>query len=186
MQAEELVKECPKCEHINLENSYECDECGNDIITVEAIKRGEISEVEETEDEINEPLAESCAHENLHDKYCRDCRKYVEISDGETGEWVLSFPWGEYTFSENLWLGRMKPAPKKIADALEANFKNVSRNHAQLSIHEGKLYVMDLESTNGTFVGSKRIGVYEKTELPQGSILKLAKDLEITISFKEQ
>lgn len=186
MQAEELVKECPKCGHINLETNFECDECGDDIVTVEAIKRSETSEIEETEDEINEPLAESCAHENLHGKFCLDCRKFVEISDRETGKWVLSFPWGEYTVLENLWLGRMKPAPKEIADALEANFKNVSRNHAQLSVDEGKLYVMDLESTNGTFVDSKRIGVYEKTELSQGSILKLAKDLEITISFKEQ
>lgn len=185
MQAEELVKECPSCGYINLENNTECDECDRDIVTVQAIKRSEVPEVEELEDEINEPLSESCNHENLSGNYCLDCRSFVEINETKAGEWILTFPWMEYTVLNHLWIGRIKPAPKEIADALEANFKNVSRNHAQLSVEEGKLYVVDLESTNGTFVDSKRIGIHEKTELIQGSILRLAKDLEITISFKE-
>jgi pSer/pThr/pTyr-binding forkhead associated (FHA) protein len=44
-----------------------------------------------------------------------------------------------------------------------ARFPNVSRRHAELGWHEGRLVVTDLSSTNGTFLNGQRL----PAELPQ-------------------
>ena len=43
--------------------------------------------------------------------------------------------------------------------------KQISRNHALLSVLNGKLYVKDLDSSNGTFINDKRIAGNETTHV---------------------
>ncbi len=49
--------------------------------------------------------------------------------------------------------------------------RRVSRNHAELTYHDGILKVFDLESTNGTFVNGKRV---KESELHVGDRLEVA------------
>ncbi|QSZ43106.1 FHA domain-containing protein [Sulfurimonas aquatica] len=179
-----MVKECPTCLHINPESYAECDECGTDLVGVDPIEESEVEVTQEQPQEPVDVIQEECAHSNLHGNYCLDCREYVKINEISTGEWSLQFPWGEYKIADYLWIGRIKPAPQDMTKELEKNFKNISRNHAQISVDDGKLYIVDLESTNGTFVNSQRIIPNQKVELTQESTLKLAKDLVIEISLK--
>ncbi len=51
-----------------------------------------------------------------------------------------------------------------------ASDAQVSRRHAVITLKEGKLYIRDLGSTNGTWVGSERIS---EAELKRGDIIML-------------
>ena len=52
--------------------------------------------------------------------------------------------------------------------------KQVSRNHAVLSVLNGKLYVKDLESSNGTFINDQRIEANKSTNLATNDTLGFA------------
>jgi len=49
--------------------------------------------------------------------------------------------------------------------------KGVSRRHAEFKIHDGTLFIVDLGSSNGTYLKGKRIEVGNATEVPNGSVL---------------
>ena len=52
--------------------------------------------------------------------------------------------------------------------------KQISRNHAQLSVLNGQLYVKDLESSNGTFINDERIAANESKQLAAEDTLGFA------------
>ena len=52
--------------------------------------------------------------------------------------------------------------------------KEVSRNHAQLSVLNGQLYVKDLASSNGTFINDERIAANESKHLAASDTLGFA------------
>ncbi|WP_201550628.1 FHA domain-containing protein [Psychrobacter sp. DD43] len=52
--------------------------------------------------------------------------------------------------------------------------KQISRNHAQLSVLNGQLYVTDLESSNGTFINDERIAANESKHLAAEDTLGFA------------
>lgn len=52
--------------------------------------------------------------------------------------------------------------------------KQVSRNHAVLSVLNGELYVKDLESSNGTFINEQRIEANKSTSLAANDTLGFA------------
>ncbi len=52
--------------------------------------------------------------------------------------------------------------------------KQISRNHAQLSVLNGQLYVKDLESSNGTFINDERIAANESKQLAAEDTLRFA------------
>ena len=52
--------------------------------------------------------------------------------------------------------------------------KQISRNHAQLSVLNDQLYVKDLESSNGTFINDERIAANESKQLAAEDTLGFA------------
>jgi hypothetical protein len=49
--------------------------------------------------------------------------------------------------------------------------RGVSRRHAEFKVRDGKLYVVDLGSSNGTYLKGKRIEAGRATEVANGSVL---------------
>jgi len=64
-----------------------------------------------------------------------------------------------------LRIGRTAPAEVILVD------KHVSRRHCQVELDGEELIVVDLGSTNGTFVDGER--VTDRAVLPVGSVLKV-------------
>lgn len=60
--------------------------------------------------------------------------------------------------------------------------KVLSRTHAQVHFNEGKIYIQDLQSSNGTFVNSKRLSdegeVSALAELNHGDVLEFGVDIK--------
>lgn len=59
-------------------------------------------------------------------------------------------------------------------DTVISGVDGVSRIHAQLDLEENRLYVTDLNSTNGTFINESRIENSKKCELHQGDTVSFA------------
>ena len=59
---------------------------------------------------------------------------------------------------------------------------NVSRVHARVVIENGEVIVLDLESTNGTFVNNSKV---EKTKLKPGDVIHLGQKCPATLVFKQ-
>ena len=70
-----------------------------------------------------------------------------------------------------------KPVFKLGRDGHQVDYmvKNpvVGRLHATLYIEEDKLYIVDEESKNGTYIGEQRLESGEKTELKKGDVFRL-------------
>jgi hypothetical protein len=58
----------------------------------------------------------------------------------------------------------------------------VSRQHARIDQEDNAVYIMDLGSTNGTFLNNEPLPSYEKQVLHNGDIIRLGR-LEITVQF---
>lgn len=54
---------------------------------------------------------------------------------------------------------------------IQLEFEGISRKHCKLSWQEGKIFIEDLESKNGTFVNNAKI--QNKSELKKGDIIKV-------------
>lgn len=72
-----------------------------------------------------------------------------------------------------LKIGRSPPADVILADS------RVSRSHCMVALADNELQVLDLNSTNGTFVDGERVA--GSTVLPVGSVLKVG-----NVSFKHE
>jgi hypothetical protein len=84
-------------------------------------------------------------------------------------------------------LGRF-PQKKPSAESVDltpyhAQDHGVSRIHAQLHIEENRLFLSDLDSTNGTFIGSEKLNPHKPTEVHNGEQLRLGR-LSMQIVFR--
>ena len=87
--------------------------------------------------------------------------------------WILQSAPGE----DEAWTFRLSPgAIKTIGRAPRADFildaALVSRLHCRLTAGDGTLEVLDLQSTNGTFVNDKRV---EQARLAAGDRLRVGR-----------
>jgi pSer/pThr/pTyr-binding forkhead associated (FHA) protein len=89
------------------------------------------------------------------------------------------FPWGVEALPAGrvLAVGREdSPLARKLAE-----YPNVSRRHAEISVSGASVTVTDLESANGTFVNDRRIDPGSPAPAQAGDRLRLASDLVILI-----
>ncbi|MDE6129574.1 MAG: FHA domain-containing protein, partial [Lachnospiraceae bacterium] len=63
---------------------------------------------------------------------------------------------------------------ERVADVVLQN-ASISRMHARITEEEGKIYLEDLNATNGTFRNGVRLKPYEKVEILKEDEIKLGK-----------
>lgn len=81
-------------------------------------------------------------------------------------------------------VGRDSPAPEALIAAINAHgYDNISRSHADLipGSPEGGATVVDLGSTNGTFVDGVRVLANKSTSLKNGAVVRFAANLSVTV-----
>lgn len=61
---------------------------------------------------------------------------------------------------------------RRPGSSMQLNYKTVSGNHAELFVQEGKPWIRDLSSTNGTYVNGNRID--QPTELDEEDLIQFA------------
>ena len=65
---------------------------------------------------------------------------------------------------------------KNYCDYVVPNNSAVSRSHADIINRGDRYYVMDLNSTNKTYLNGATLGKKEETELKDGDVIKLANE----------
>lgn len=87
----------------------------------------------------------------------------------------------------SITIGRSDPRTRTRVDLdltpYGALDRGVSREHVRMHIEDGKLYVTDLGSTNGTFLASTRLEAHTPTVLRKGDELLLGR-LPIQVLFR--
>ena len=99
----------------------------------------------------------------------------------------LSFPTGnvEVPAGTALLLGR-DPAESLVAAAF-ADYENVSRRHATVTVDDGgHASIRDENSTNGTFVNGDRVLPGIAVRLADGDIVRLAADVTAEVMLPKQ
>jgi S1-C subfamily serine protease len=74
---------------------------------------------------------------------------------------------------QRLRLGRSPDTDIKFSDTLD---DAVSGTHAELSLQQGRLYVEDKRSSNGTFVNGEPCPPFQPIAVPDGARIRLAKE----------
>lgn len=76
-------------------------------------------------------------------------------------------------------LGRFNSAKQRAnhidLSPFDAANKGVSRIHAQIHMDNNKIYIADMDSTNGTFVDGVRLQAHHPVQIRQGSEIMLGK-----------
>jgi pSer/pThr/pTyr-binding forkhead associated (FHA) protein len=99
----------------------------------------------------------------------------------------LAFPTGnvEVPAGTSLLLGR-DPAESLVAAAF-ADYENVSRRHATVSMDDGgHASIRDENSTNGTFVNGDRVLPGISVRLADGDVVRLAADVSADVVLPRQ
>ena len=105
---------------------------------------------------------------------------------GAAGQrFFLDGPWFEpLEVVGNMVFGREADLPEEIRQSLVSRYDNISRRHAELRRDKGGLWVVDLGSSNGTFVNDVRLLPNTPVRLPHGAKLRFAADLTLTVRIE--
>lgn len=168
-QAEQsnLAITCPVCQLVNRPGELQCSRCGAVLATAGGTRK--LNASDEPANLKNWPTGEVIVTEQAP--------IVLEIAD----QWV-SLP-----VAESLTVGRASDIPGDAAPDVdlgpyEAGDKGVSRQHIRLKRKNILVYVIDLGSTNGTFLNGRRLVPHAERLLRNGDELQLGR-LKVRVRF---
>ena len=183
-----FVKTCPTCGFGNLPTIPFCSQCGVSLVAI-------------TPSESVEPAVDRLAERQGEDKAaCPDCKAENEAAadrciycdcalspcgeELETSVVTLVWPWGKELLTQPMRIGRDPPAPESLIKAISAHgYDNISRSHAEFKPDSasGGVTVVDLGSSNGTFVDGVRIPANKPIHLKSGAAVRFAANLSVVV-----
>jgi hypothetical protein len=184
-----LVKICPTCRSGNVPTSPFCSQCGVSLVAVAPLEQVEQTAEQSNRQscDIGRSVCPDCNAENEAGAercvYC-DCALNSAGEEPEPCHVELTWPWGKERLTKPLRIGREPPSPESLIDAINAHgYDNISRSHAELLPDSvtGGVSVIDLGSTNGTFVDGVRIPPNKPTVLRSGVVVRFAANLSVTV-----
>ncbi len=170
---------CPNCKHINMAGAIICSECGNPLpgsnpLTTQNI---DTSQIHETVTERPDQTAPAAPPMPVV------LNNWVTLHLLDTGQVLPLAERNEFT------LGRISEGQPIMPDIdlspYQAYARGVSRLHAVLKRETSHVFIMDLGSSNGTFVNGKRLPPHVDYTVANGDVIALGK-LKIQILLKSQ
>ena len=160
--------ECPNCKNKEYSGAIFCSQCGTQLT------RGNDATQSLMRDTGN-ILFDSAVMRSL-----KDLPQSVAVEEAiftlhviETGQFL------PLSGQEKFTLGRLSqgqsPAPDVDLTDFNAYMQGVSRIHAAIKIEQGRAYIIDLGSVNGTRVNGNRLEPHVARPLQNGDILVLGK-----------
>jgi pSer/pThr/pTyr-binding forkhead associated (FHA) protein len=158
--------ECPNCKHREFVGTLFCSECGTRLVLPTQVPTMGISR-----DKLSAE-AKATKPSTPHGSQL-STGALLGLRVVTSGE-LLSL-----VGRDNYTLGRSIEGQAVIPDVdlnkYEAYDAGISRMHAELRIAEDGVYVVDLDSSNGTIVNGKRILAQEPEPINHGDILQLGR-----------
>ncbi len=164
---------CSNCTHVNMSGALFCSECGArlgayDPLTTQNIKTNQMSEAPKQRPGPPPPTQTTL-------------NNWVTLHLLDTGQVLPLAERNEFT------LGRISEGQPIMPDIdlspYQAYARGVSRLHAVLKREASHVFLMDLGSSNGTFVNGKRLSPHVDHAVSNGDVIALGK-LKIQILLK--
>lgn len=198
------VRICPVCTTENAPAAQRCESCGAMLIGVDLSEQAPAQAPEQAPlpaaaprptaaprpaaamprkcphadcGQLNSPDAERCV-------YCNRPLEEETTAPPAQIRAALRWPWNEeLEISGRLLIGREPPVPAALAARIEHEYSNVSRQHAELLLADGALWIADLGSSNGTFVNDIRLAPRQRVRLFNGARLRFAANLTAVVAI---
>jgi hypothetical protein len=167
---------CSNCKHSNMAGAVFCSECGaslgpTDPLTTQSIKTSQMQEA----------LKQMPPERSGSGTPPPPANNWVTLHLLDTGQVLPLAERSEFT------LGRISEGQPIMPDIdlspYQAYARGVSRLHAVLKREASRVFLMDLGSSNGTFVNGKRLSPHTDHAIANGDVVALGK-LKIQILIK--
>jgi hypothetical protein len=165
--------ECPNCNHRNVAGSAFCIECGVSLLTTDTLTTLKMDlgqATEAPEPRRPPPISAAPSGDNWVTLHLLDSGQVLPLTERN-----------EFT------LGRVAEGQPVMPDVdltpYQAFAHGVSRLHAIIKRGLEDIWLMDLESANGTFVNGRRLELNEECSLSNGDVVALG-GLKIQILLK--
>ena len=155
---------CQNCQHKNVSGAMFCAECGAQLDGIDTLITQAI-----TDDQIAEELAKKGRPEPT----ATPTNSWISLHLMDSGKILPLASRNEFT------LGRLSEGQPIMPDIdltpYQAYASGVSRLHAVVKRDLNRVLVMDLGSSNGTYVNGRRINPHVEEPLSHGDIVALGK-----------
>jgi hypothetical protein len=156
---------CPNCQHKNVAGALFCAECGAQLDGVETLVTQSITYEHKDKDMKKKSLRP--------DTVPPPANSWISLHLMDSGKILPLASRNEFT------LGRLSEGQPIMPDIdltpYQAYASGVSRLHAVVKRDVERVMVMDLGSSNGTYVNGRRINPHVEESLSHGDILALGK-----------
>ncbi|HMD79887.1 MAG TPA: FHA domain-containing protein [Anaerolineales bacterium] len=164
---------CSNCQYKNVSGAVFCAECGAQLDGVETLVTQAI-----TDDQIEEELKKRSARP---EPVSAPSNSWISLHLMDSGKILPLASRNEFT------LGRLSEGQPIMPDIdltpYQAYASGVSRLHAVVKRDNNRVAVMDLGSSNGTYVNGRRLNPHTEESLSHGDIVALGK-LKIQILLR--
>ena len=155
---------CPSCQHENLDGTVFCSDCGMQLAGEDPLITQNISE---------DQLSGVPDDLKITSSLPKDYDAWASIHLVDSGQILPLAERAEFT------LGRISEAQPIMPDIdltpYQAYASGVSRLHAVLRREREQVYVMDLGSSNGTYLNGKRLQPNTAHDIRHGDLISLGK-----------
>ncbi|HLA08058.1 MAG TPA: FHA domain-containing protein [Anaerolineales bacterium] len=164
---------CSNCQHENVTGAVFCAECGAQLDGVQTLVTEAI-----TDEQIEEELRKKAPRPDLDSA---PANSWLSLHLMDSGKILPLASRNEFT------LGRLSEGQPIMPDIdltpYQAYASGVSRLHAVVKRDGSQVFVMDLGSSNGTYINGRRLNPHMEEGLNHGDILALGK-LKIQILLR--
>lgn len=155
---------CSNCQHKNVAGAMFCAECGAQLDGVETLVTQAITD---------EQIADERSKKGRLEPISTPANSWISLHLMDSGKILPLASRNEFT------LGRLSEGQPIMPDIdltpYQAYASGVSRLHAVVKRDSERVLVMDLGSSNGTYVNGRRINPHVEEALNHGDILALGK-----------
>ena len=156
---------CSNCQHQNVSGAVFCAECGAQLDGVDTLTTHNI-----TDEEIAEDLGKIEAHPEPPSS---PTNSWISLHLMDSGKILPLATRNEFT------LGRLSEGQPIMPDIdltpYQAYASGVSRLHAVVKRDSSRIFVMDLGSSNGTYLNGRRLNPHMEEDLKHGDVVALGK-----------
>jgi len=156
---------CTNCQYKNVSGAVFCAECGAQLDGVETLVTQAI-----TDEQIEEELKKKSSRP---EPVAAPSNSWISLHLMDSGKILPLASRNEFT------LGRLSEGQPIMPDIdltpYQAYASGVSRLHAVVKREDNRVAVMDLGSSNGTYVNGRRLNPHTEESLSHGDIVALGK-----------
>ena len=156
---------CPNCQHKEMSGAIYCSKCGAQLIDM-AITTHKIHTAEARQEVNRQP-------DPVTPAAVRQLQSWISLNMIESGQILPLADRTEFT------LGRSAEGQPIIPDVdlspYNAYANGVSRLHAVLKLMKDQIVLVDLGSSNGTYLNGNRLSPYVEASVAHGDVVYLGK-----------